>query len=134
MKAYPVTVLCRVMRVSRSGFYGYLSRLENPRINGFQKLLEQQARCFFEKYKKTFGSRRLVEKLKKEGYPVGRYRVRRLMRKLGLVARTPKRYRVTTDSRHAYAVAPNIVNRQFTVDAPNKVWTADITYVWTLEG
>jgi transposase InsO family protein len=56
------------------------------------------------------------------------------MRKLGLKAKEPRRYKVTTDSNHKHPVAPNLLDRQFDVDAPNKVWTTDITYVWTLEG
>jgi transposase InsO family protein len=56
------------------------------------------------------------------------------MRKLNLKAKTPKRYKVTTDSNHSFTVAPNLVNRQFMVDAPDKLWSADITYVWTMEG
>ena len=75
-----------------------------------------------------------MEQLKKDGFEIGRYRVRSLMRKLGLKAKEPKRYKVTTDSNHKHPVAPNLLDRQFDVDAPNKVWTTDITYVWTLEG
>ena len=74
------------------------------------------------------------EQLQSEGCHIGRYRVRRLMRELGLEARKPRRYKVTTDSRHSFPVAPNILNRQFEVAEPNRVWTADITYVWTLAG
>ena len=65
---------------------------------------------------------------------MGRYRVRSLMRKLGLKAKTPGRYKATTDSSHKHPVAPNRLDRQFDVSAPNRVWTADISYVWTLEG
>jgi transposase InsO family protein len=56
------------------------------------------------------------------------------MREMGLKARTPRRYKVTTDSRHSFHIAPNVLNRQFDVQVPNQVWTADISYVWTLEG
>jgi transposase InsO family protein len=56
------------------------------------------------------------------------------MRQMGLRAKTPKRFKLTTDSRHSFAVAPNILDRNFDVDAPNKVWAADISYVWTFEG
>jgi transposase InsO family protein len=56
------------------------------------------------------------------------------MRQMGLRAKTPRRFKLTTDSRHSFPVAPNVLNRNFDVDAPNKVWTADITYVWTFEG
>jgi transposase InsO family protein len=134
MKAYPVTVLCRVMKVSRSGFYDYLRHYNNRIQDPEQIRLESLVRSIFNESKETYGSRRMIRDLKSKGYIMGRYRARSLMRKLGLKAKTPKRYRVTTDSNHSYLVATNLVNRQFTVDAPNKVWTADITYLWTLEG
>jgi putative transposase len=72
--------------------------------------------------------------LRDEGHQIGRYKVRRLMRELGLKAKAPKRYKVTTDSRHSFPVAANLLDRKFDVDKPNTVWTTDITYVWTLEG
>jgi len=134
MKAYPVTVLCRVMKVSRSGFYDYRRHYNNRIQDPEQIRLEALIRSIFNESKKTYGSRRIVRDLKSKGYNMGRYRVRSLMRKLELKAKTPKRYRVTTDSNHSYLVATNLVNRQFTVEAPNKVWTADITYLWTLDG
>ena len=56
------------------------------------------------------------------------------MGELGLKAKAPRRYKVTTDSRHSFPIAPNVLDRQFDVSEPNKVWTADITYIWTLEG
>ena len=96
--------------------------------------LEALMRRIFDVSKASYGSRRMVKALKFKGYNVGRYRVRRLMHKLKLKAKTPKRYKVTTDSNHSYSVAPNLVDRQFATEAPNKVWTTDITYIWTLEG
>jgi len=69
-----------------------------------------------------------------EGHQIGRYKVRRIMRQLGLKTKAAKRYRVTTDSRHSFPVAPNVLNRQFEVEKPNQVWTADISYVWTFQG
>ncbi len=82
----------------------------------------------------TYGSRRLSAALKDEGIQVGRYKAGRLMSKLGLQVRYPKRFKVTTDSNHNEAISPNLLNREFDVVAPNTVWTTDITYVWTLEG
>ena len=75
-----------------------------------------------------------IDLLKKAGFNVGRYKVRRLMAELGLIARYPKRFKVTTDSDHNEAISPNRLDRHFDVAAPNQVWTTDITYVWTLEG
>jgi len=135
MKAYPVALICRVMQVSRSGFYSYLRKyhVQGP-VDPKQNALEARIKEIFKESKGTYGSRRMVKKLKSEGYAIGRYRIRNLMRKLKLKAKTPKRYKVTTDSNHSYTIAPNLVNRQFSVDAPNKLWTTDITYLWTMEG
>ena len=71
---------------------------------------------------------------KAEGYRIGRNRVTRLMRENGIRARTQRKFKVTTDSRHDYPVAPNRLDRQFTVQAPNTVWVADLSYIWTREG
>ncbi len=135
MKAYPVTILCKVMEVSRSGFYDYLHRINRGLDKGPGKgILESRMRSMFKQSHGSYGSRRMMRKLQAEGYHIGRYKVRRLMRQLGLKAKAPRRYKVTTDSRHSFAVAPNVVNRDFQVSCPDKVWTADITCVWTLQG
>ena len=135
MKAYPVTVLCKVMEVSRSGFYDYLHR-SNKRSGDspYEAALKTRVQVIFRQHRGKYGSRRITNQLKDEEHQIGRYKVRRLMRELGLKAKAPRRYKVTTDSRHKFSVAPNILNRNFDVNKPNKVWTADITYVWTLEG
>jgi len=72
--------------------------------------------------------------LQREGFQVGRYRARSLMREAGVECRQRRRYRSTTDSRHGCPVAPNLLDRQFEVDEPNRAWCADITAIWTLEG
>ncbi len=135
MKAYPVTVLCAVMRVSRSGFYDYLHRYTSGDDNRpADAALCARIKEIFNMSKASYGSRRIVKQLIAEGHQIGRYKVRRIMRQLGLKAKTPKRFKLTTDSRHSFAVAPNVLDRNFDVDAANKVWTADISYVWTFEG
>lgn len=135
MKAYPVTMLCAVMRVSRSGFYGYLHRCTCDSGHGPKDAaLCTRIKEIFDMSKASYGSRRIVKQLNDEGHQIGRYKVRRIMRQLGLKAKTPKRFKLTTDSRHSFAVAPNVLDRNFDVDAANKVWAADISYVWTFEG
>ena len=76
----------------------------------------------------------MVGELHKAGFKAGRYKVRTLMRKLGLKPRYPKRFKVTTDSNHNETISPNILDRNFDVVAANKVWSTDIANVWTLEG
>jgi transposase InsO family protein len=135
MKAYPVTVLCKVMRVSRSGFYDYLKRhQQGPVLDPGEERLKSQMRQIFKSSRGSYGSRRMMEQLGKDGFPIGRFKTRRLMRELGLKAKAPRRYKVTTDSRHSFQTAPNVLDRQFDVQTPDSVWTADISYVWTLEG
>jgi putative transposase len=134
MKAYPVSVLCAVMRVSRSGFYDYLSRYASADDNRPEVALIYLIKSIFNQYHGSCGSRRMVKHLREKGYPIGRYKVRRIMRQQGLKAKTPKRFKLTTDSKHSFPVAANVLDRKFEVDAPNRVWTADISYVWTFEG
>jgi transposase InsO family protein len=135
MKAFPVTVLCAVMRVSRSGFYDYLARYnsdDDPQPG--ETALKTRIKEIFNESRQSYGSRRIVKQLQDEGYQIGRFKVRRIMRQMGLKAKTPKRFKLTTNSKHSFPVADNILNRQFDVEAPNKAWTADISYVWTFEG
>jgi len=135
MKAYPVTVLCKVMKTSRSGFYDYLRRFDHNDIdNDREGPLKARIKAIFQESKGSYGSRRILKKLQSEGHQIGRYKVRGLMRKLALKPKSPKRYKVTTDSRHSFAVAANVLDRKFDVAGPNQVWASDITYLWTLEG
>lgn len=135
MKAYPVTLLCKVMNVSRSGFYDYLTDYNNdPGKRAPHMEIKARIKAIFKQSRSSYGSRRIVKQLGAEGYQIGRFKVRRLMRGLGLKAKMRRRYKVTTESRHAFPVAANILNRQFDVQKPNIVWTADISYVWTFEG
>ena len=129
-----MTVLCRVMQVSTSAYYAWQQEADSPDKAHQREQLETKVIELFETNKKVYGSRRLSDALKTEGIHAGRYKVRGLMARLGLEVRYPKRFKVTTDSDHNEAISPNKLNRQFEVTAPNKVWTTDISYVWTLEG
>jgi transposase InsO family protein len=75
-----------------------------------------------------------MKQLRKEGFQAGRYRIRFFMKKLRLVVKRKRRFVLTTDSKHACPIAPNILDRQFSPGCPNQVWTTDITYIWTLQG
>ena len=132
-KAFPVTTLCKVMKVSRSGFYRYLKQLDQPEPDNDGDLKAMVGEIF-EASKRTYGSRRMSRALRKLGFDVGRYQARNLMRKLGLKVLPTKRFKVTTNSRHSYPVAPNLLDRQFDVETVNRVWGTDITYLWTQEG
>jgi putative transposase len=130
---YPVRMLCRTLLVSASGFYAWCRRGLSQRVRE-DAALKVEIRAAHAASGKTYGSPRVHEELKAEGQHVGRKRVARLMREEGLEGQRKRRFRVTTDSRHSYPVAPNALNRDFTASAPNKVWVTDITYIWTREG
>jgi len=125
--------MCRVMEVSHSAYYEWNQKPEAEEMQ-VPSPLEKRMTKLFEDHKQRLGSRRMKTELHKEGFIVGRFKVRRLMAKQGLIARYPRRFRVTTDSNHCEPIAPNILERQFEVHKPNKVWTTDVTYIWTLQG
>jgi putative transposase len=134
MKAYPVTVLCAVMQVSRSGFYDYLHSGTDGDDPLSDRELKARMRSIFKLSRGSYGSRRMVRQLRAEGHRIGRYKVRGLMRQLGLKAKMRRRFKVTTESRHSFPVATNVLDRRFDATEPNAVWATDISYVWTLEG
>lgn len=129
-----MTVLCRVMQVSSSAFYAWQQEDGDPDKARQREQLEAKVCELFEANKRVYGSRRLSKALKEIGINAGRYKVGKLMDRLGLEVRYPKRFKVTTDSDHTETISANKLDRQFAVTEPNKVWTTDITYVWTLEG
>jgi putative transposase len=130
---YPVGVLCSVLAVSRSGFYAWLRRPRSRRAREDARLAVDIA-AVHQRSRSTYGSPRVHAQLRNAGVRVGRKRVARLMREQGLAPRRRKRFRKTTDSNHALPVAPNVLDRDFTIESPNLAWAGDITYVWTAEG
>lgn len=128
---YPVRICCRVLEVSTSGYYGFVRR----RGKGLKDAdMIVRIREVHRRSRYTYGSRRLVAQLRREGVIIGRYRVRRLMRVAGITAMKKRKYRVTTRSNHRYPVSPNLIQGNFHASEPNLVWVADITYIRTLEG
>lgn len=136
---HDVIVLCRVLQVSRSGYYAWRRSdlgLKPPTMRQAANLAIREAiRRIHAKQNGWCGYRRMRDLLKEEdGFLISKGRTRRLMKCEQLVNNRPKRYRVTTDSDHDDPVAPNVLNRNFTTDAPNKAWVGDITYIQTHEG
>lgn len=130
--SYPVVLLCRVLQVSASGFYAWCRRKPSRRARE-DIALKVHIRASFKAGRKKYGSTRVYRDLHSQ-HGVGRGRVARLMREDGLSVRRKRRFVCTTDSKHSYAVAPNLLARDFTASAPNRVWVTDITYIWTREG
>ncbi len=131
--AYPVTMLCRVMQVSTSAYYEWCGRGAEVIDSETWKLCQRMKSLFVES-RQSLGSRQMSKQLRKEGFEIGRYRAMTLMKKLGLEVKRKKRFVLTTDSKHALPVAENLLNREFMPSEKNRVWTTDITYIWTLQG
>ena len=102
--------------------------------SGENRRLLSQIRVAFTRNREAYGSPRLTDELKDSGVSCSENRVARLMRQSGIRAVGKRKYRVTTNSKHNYPVAVNLLNRQFSADKPNTVWLSDITYIWTAEG
>jgi transposase InsO family protein len=128
-----VSLLCSVLEVSRSGYYAWCARPPSQRTIEDGELAED-IRNIHHFSKQRYGSPRIHEELAANDTRVGRKRVARLMKENGLSARIKRRFVKTTDSRHDFPVAPNLLQRDFTADAPNEVWVGDITYLDTREG
>lgn len=128
-------MLCEVLEVCRSSFYDYLSRQAGAEIDAEEVALLARVKAIAAGTRHSYGSRRIAKQLQDEGFAVGRAKARRLMNQAGVAVQRPKRRGpVTTDSRHGYEVAPNLLARQFDVAKPDHVWVGDISYVWTGEG
>jgi putative transposase len=125
--------ICRALKVSPSGYFGWLHRVPSDRTNENERLLVR-IQAIHQETRKTYGSPRITDCLKDEGFMVSRPRIARIMRKNNISALIKRRFRVTTDSGHDLPIAPNLLNRNFTTDQPGKVWTSDITYVAVQEG
>ncbi len=126
-------MLCNALKVSRSAFYDWLAR--PAQIITEQELnLYRTAKRLFKRSRGSLGSRQLAKKLREEGFTIGRYRTRTIMRKLGLVVRQRRAYKITTKRKHSDSVADNILKQQFNPTVPNRIWAGDVTYLRTNQG
>ena len=131
--AYPVRTMCAVLEVSPSGYYAWRDRPESARRVADRGLAADIRRIHADT-RAVYGSPRVHAVLRTEGRRVSVNRVARLMRHHGIQGRYKRRVPRTTDSNHSLSIAPNLLEQEFTVAAPNQVWLADITYVPTTEG
>jgi putative transposase len=130
---WPVNVMCEVLGVSRSGYYAWQGRPASSRelVDGE---LVGEIKAAHEAGRGYYGSPRVHRALRRNGRRVGKKRIARLMQREGIVAKRRKKFRVTTDSKHADPIAPNVLDRDFDVALPNTAWVTDVTYVPTLQG
>ena len=136
-RVWPIRVQCRVLGVSVAGYHEHFARRRGmvQRRHLSDQVLLVHIRAVHAEHRGAYGWPRLWRQLRAQGIRVGKRRVQRLMQQHGIRARGQRRFRVTTtDSRHSLPIAPNLVDRNFTVAAPNQVWISDITYIPTDEG
>ncbi|MFZ0393548.1 MAG: IS3 family transposase [Silvibacterium sp.] len=136
-RVWPISVQCRVLLVSVSGYHEHLARrvhIAQRRHLSDEALLVHISAVYAEN-RGAYGWPRIWRQLRAQGIRVGKLRVQRLMQKHGIQARGKRKFRVaTTDSKHGLPIAPNVLDRKFTVAAPNQAWVGDLTYIATEEG
>ncbi len=131
--AFCANRMCAVLDVSERGLRAYGSRPASQRQRTDMIVLahiKEQSRLSLGSY----GRPRMTEELKELGLDVGHRRIGTLMRENGIRVERSKKYKATTDSNHAFNIAPNLLNQNFHADGPNQKWAGDISYVWTREG
>lgn len=128
-QVWPITVQCRVLKVSVSGYHAHVARQLStaPRRHLSDKALLVHIKAVHAQTRGGYGRPRILRELRNDGVRVGQLRLQTLMHKHGIRAKGKRRFKVTTDSNHDLSIAPNLLNRQFAVDTPDKVWVGDIS-------
>jgi len=130
---FRVASICRVLKVSASGYFAWRRRPESPRAAG-NRVLVTRIKAAHARSRKSYGRRRIHIQLQRDGITCSPNRVGRLMRQEGLCGLRRRKFKATTNSRHRFPVAPNLLARNFTATAPDQVWVSDITYLACEEG
>jgi transposase InsO family protein len=130
---YPIPLMSRLLGVSSSGYYAWVDRPLSEWARQ-EARLELEIKAAHRRTREVYGAEKLQHELAGHGIMVGICRIKRIKRKLDLVCRQKRKFKATTNSNHRLPVAGNILGQQFKVEAPNKVWVSDITYVPTHEG
>jgi len=132
-KQYPLSLVCEVLQVSSSGYHKWLKKKVSSGTKENQRILEI---IWFHhnKSKATYGLPRIYAAMRKEGFAVNKKRVARLMRENNIKAKTKRRFKVTTVQNSKAEPSENLLNQNFTASSENKIWTGDITYLWTKQG
>jgi len=130
---YRLFKLCSVLKVSRTSYHNWLHSVPSKRKQENQMLLEEIKKVHKDSHM-TYGSPRIISELKDKGYRCSRPRIAPLMRKHDIRAKTKRKFKITTNSKHNYPISRDLVNQNFSAMAPNQLWTSDITYIRTREG
>ncbi len=124
---FTIEMMCKVFKVTKSSYYRWLKEGPSLRWQENEKLLVE-IMDIFEVSHESYGSPRITEELRAEGWTVSQNRVAKMMRGAGIQARKPRRFIATTDSKHNYPVAPNVLEQEFEATRPGEIWVSDITY------
>jgi len=130
---FSVQKMSKTLGISRSGYYEWLNRKPGKWEEDNQKILES-VKTIHAASQEIYGSPRITEELREQGYSCSRQRVARIMRKHGICSKTKKKFKVTTDSKHNYPASPNFLDQDFAAKHLNEKWVSDITYIRTKEG
>ena len=130
---FAVERMCRALNISKSGYYAWRVRPQSERARENDKL-DHHIKTTYRKNKGIYGSPRITKALNRQNIACSENRVARRMRINGIKAKTKKRFKVTTNSKHNHPVAENLLGQNFKAQRPNQVWASDITYIWTREG
>ena len=127
-----IGLMCRLLSVSRSGYYGRKQRPPSDRNRANQLLVAEIKRVFDDERRRP-GVPRIARLLQDQDKPAGRHRIARIMKANGWRAKAARKYKATTNSKHSVPVAPNLLEQDFSADKPDPKWVSDITYIWTDE-
>ncbi|WP_370660989.1 IS3 family transposase [Massilia cavernae] len=130
---YPLAMLCRAFDISRSGFYAATGRRPSQRAQDDERL-KVAIKAAHAQTRETYGPLRMWPELVAQGFETGRDRIVRLRRELGLRCKQKRKFKATTNSKHSFPVADNLLNQTFAPTRPNEAWVTDITYIPTGEG
>lgn len=133
-KTWPVDMMCQLLGINRSSYYSYQRRKKDKPEDLYYSGMIEWVKKISESSQYTYGSRRMRKALNASGYPVGIKKTKRLMKEAGVFVRYRKKYKVTTNSKHSKPLFENVLNRQFKIEHPDKVYVSDITYIHTQEG
>lgn len=132
-KQYPLSLLCEVLQVSQSGYHKWIRRTVSTRALENQRILEI-IRFHHNESRGRYGLPRIQAAMRKQGLKVNKKRIARLMKANNIRAKTTKRFKVTTVQNSKAAASKNLLNQNFTAISENKLWSGDITYIWTKQG
>jgi transposase InsO family protein len=130
---FPVVKMCKVLQVSKSGYYKWLVQVPSKRTL-FNQQLVVKIRQVHQQSRQRYGSPRIAKELQMQGIKASERLVAKLMRAYNIVSIIRKKYKTTTNSKHKYPVVENKLNRQFTASKKNQAWVSDLTYISTRQG